>query len=104
MKKRRMHSYTEYFDSKEKAVKTFLHYSLIHKSAAESLSQYMFYMFSAGYLYHLAFELLVKAMEIFHSEQFSEGHEIVRLIECIQDKDLFDSQKDILLKIDRMFF
>jgi hypothetical protein len=84
--------------------KTFLHFSAEARSAAKILSKYLFFFDTTAFLYHLAFEMLIKAMLLYHKKEFTATHDLKKLLDTCYDKEIFMKEKDIINKLDDMWF
>jgi HEPN domain-containing protein len=87
MKNRKNFFYKDFFEIKEDAVRAFFQYARDHKCAAQELiltENRINYIDSAGYLYHHAYEILLKAVHLYYFDEFKKTHNLQELYKKVQ--------------------
>lgn len=105
-KKKSEYHYSDFYQDKDKAVQEFLHYSLDHKNAANvllSIKGSISYYDSACYLYHHAFEILLKAMHLFYFESFKKTHDLRKLEKRLKNILDFHAQESKVIGLVNSF-
>lgn len=98
----RKYTFNDFFDTKELAAQAFFEHSKSANSAAKILSNYPFLMDESAYLYHLAFELLIKANLLLFQEEFTDSHDLLKLINNMPNSEIFKKYLNILRIVNRM--